>query len=504
MTQLASGALVAGRFRLDRLLGEGGMGEVWSATHEITGGRVALKFLKAANVPRAEARKRFLREARAAALLDHPSVVQIRDVVEHEDMPVLVMDLLLGETLASRLAKRGRIDLPDVARIGLQIVAAVGAAHEAGLIHRDLKPENVFLARVTGVGEVARVLDFGIAKLIDDGLDGATVTQSGTMLGTPAYMAPEQVFGERELDYRVDVWALGVLLHEMLVGVRPVDGENYGQIARKLLSEPLRSIRALRSDLPEDVASLVDRLLVRDRKERLSDLHEVVDVLARYSDARPPAFGPPREKSSSGPISSRDAPPDAAPRSPRLEAPVLRASDPVAATLMQAGMAPPRLDTEVAHVTSPPPATSPKSRRGSAAAGVVTVAALLLIGLGVRSILARRSTSNPAPRPASELSAESAPAWTRPPSPAQPPVAQTVVASASSSAAAPAPPETSPPPAVAPVEHRPRSPATGPTVPPSAKSSAPAAASSAAAAPSVLAPPPPSATTGGLVTKPPF
>lgn len=242
MADLAPGTLVAGRYRLEHLLGEGGMGAVWAATHEITGGRVALKFLKAAGDPKSDARRRFLREARAATLVDHPNVVQIRDVVDFEDTPVLVMDLLVGETLATRLSRHGSFDLGDAARIGLQIVSAVGAAHEAGLIHRDLKPENVFLSRVTGNGEIVRVLDFGIAKLVGQSTDEIAVTQSGALIGTPAYMAPEQVFGERELDHRVDIWAIGVLLHEMLTATARSRGRTTGRSPRS--SSPARSSRS--------------------------------------------------------------------------------------------------------------------------------------------------------------------------------------------------------------------------------------------------------------------
>ena len=257
---LVPGAVIAGRYRLERLLGEGGMGEVWAATHEITGGRVALKFLKASLDPK-DARRRFLREARASTLVDHPNVVPIRDVVDHADTPVLVMDLLTGETLSDRLHRLGSLELGDAARIALQVVAAVGAAHEVGVIHRDLKPENVFLSRATATGgEVVRVLDFGIAKLMrvdPSDFAGGQVTQSGTLVGTPAYMAPEQVFGEKNLDHRVDIWAIGVILHEALTGYRPIEGENYGQIAKKLLSGPIVTIATRRPDLPEDVITVV-------------------------------------------------------------------------------------------------------------------------------------------------------------------------------------------------------------------------------------------------------
>lgn len=501
MANLETGTLVAERYRLERLLGEGGMGEVWSATHEITGGRVALKFLKAANMPRAEARKRFLREARAAALVDHPNIVQIRDVIEHEDMPVLVMDLLHGETLYRRLSKRGCLDLDEAARIAIQIVAAVGAAHEAGLIHRDLKPENVFLARVPGSGELARVLDFGIAKLIDDGIDAATVTQSGTLIGTPAYMAPEQVFGERELDYRVDVWALGVMLHELLTGVRPIEGDNYGQIAKKLLSEPVRSVAALRPDLPADVVDLVDRMLIREPENRLSDLREAVEVFARYAATRKPSFGPPRLRAQSdpNPVSTPASTPEP------LYEPDDRSADPSASTLVQ-GTLPPRLDTARSHITSS--LNYSRSSRPVAVAAALGVVVLLGLAFGFRSVLSRTSTTGPTPSelapapaaiaPSASLSASSALA-TGP--------SALAVLSARVDVLVPAIPSAS---TVVPVSS---------TLPAISASSAKSAPTTVRTAPTVsatvsvpssaitsvpTAPPTPPSTTGGLVTKPPF
>jgi serine/threonine-protein kinase len=509
VANLETGTLVAERYRLERLLGEGGMGEVWSATHEITGGRVALKFLKAANMPRAEARKRFLREARAAALVDHPNIVQIRDVIEHEDMPVLVMDLLHGETLHNRLGKRGCLDLDETARIAIQIVGAVGAAHEAGLIHRDLKPENVFLAKVSGSGELARVLDFGIAKLIDDGLDGATVTQSGTVVGTPAYMAPEQLFGERELDYRIDVWALGVMLHEVLTGVRPIDGDNYGQIAKKLLSEPVRSVAVLRPDLPADVIDLVDRMLVREPENRLSDLREAVEVFARYAATRKPSFGPPRMRAQSEPTSTPTP-------EPHLE-PEPRSVDPSASTLLQ-GMPPPRLDTATSHITSS--RNLARTSRPVAVAAVLGVLVLLGLAFGFRSVLSGTSKAgtSAASLPATGAPRSSAPSGSTS-APVSDPSALAVLAARVELAAPPlasVPAPTSPLAGASATSLAPETSArstssakpaptttrgAGPAV--TATVSAPSSALTAAPTVATVPPTPPTAT-GGLVTKPPF
>ncbi len=470
------------------------MGEVWAATHEITGGRVALKFLKANVDARSDARRRFLREARASTLVDHPNVVPIRDVVDHADTPVLVMDLLTGETLAQRLTRYGNLELGDAARIALQVVAAVGAAHEVGVIHRDLKPENVFLSRATS-GEVVRVLDFGIAKLMrvdptDFGEGG--VTQSGTLVGTPAYMAPEQVFGERNLDHRVDIWAIGVILHETLTGHRPIEGENYGQIAKKLLSGPIVTIATRRPDLPEDVIALVDGMLARERADRVSDLRKVVDVLARYSTAPRPSFGPPRLSLESDPngklvIGEDDV------------APTRRAHD-VAADTLIAGSDPEQRrsntpESQVSSTTTPAPSTNKLPSRVGVpwiASGVLLVAAL---GVGVGVALSHRAPATAASVPPTSASPLVAPV----------PVSMTTFATVSAS---PPPPATAEPPPVASTSVAPSTTAkpthavpTGKWVPPVKSAATATATASAAPTP---APTPTPTNTGGLVTKPPF
>jgi len=511
VADLAPGTLVAGRYRLEHLLGEGGMGAVWAATHEITGGRVALKFLKSAGDPKSDARRRFLREARAATLVDHPNVVQIRDVVDFEDTPVLVMDLLQGETLANRLTRFGSFDLGEAARIGLQIVSAVGAAHEAGLIHRDLKPENVFLSRVTGSGEIVRVLDFGIAKLVGQGGSGdmsTNVTQSGTLIGTPAYMAPEQVFGERELDHRVDVWAIGVLMHEMLTGYRPVEGENYGQIAKKLLSGPIISVAVRRPDLPDDVIALVDHMLARERLNRLEDLREAVDVLAKYAMAKRPSFGPPRPPritQDSGPRIEPDrrnvdpgAPTENVSSRERVSIPeeFTALQERAPADTLVAGSTPrPRQDTAEAHITASRVSVGPK-RSTMAAAGLVGgIVVLAAIGMGVRTFASSRATVPPlAPSAAPTLAVP-----TIQPVPAVPSVVPMVASSEPSTTAAPPTPTIK---ASASVE-TPSPKSTAVWVKPIKPVVSAAVTATATTAPTPV-PTPTGTNTGGLVTKPPF
>src|SRR5579862_9617713 len=257
---IAVGVVLGGRYRLTRPLGEGGMSQVWEGTHLLTGRAVAVKLLHASLNSRAEMRKRLLREARSAGSVSHPNVVDIFDVFELPDgTPVLVMALLRGQTLGRRFAEKGAMTLDEVTALLLPVVSAVGTAHAAGVIHRDLKPENIFLADEGGT-TVVKVLDFGIAKLISpEGQQGSAVTATGALVGTPGYMAPEQGFGERDVDHRADIWSIGAILYEALSGARPIEAENIGQMLKAFMAGgAMVPLAERRGDLPGDVTSLVD------------------------------------------------------------------------------------------------------------------------------------------------------------------------------------------------------------------------------------------------------
>ncbi|HEY1960673.1 MAG TPA: serine/threonine-protein kinase [Polyangiaceae bacterium] len=228
--RFAEGALV-GHFRLERVIGRGGMGVVWAAVDERDGRRVALKFLDDVRRDDPVSHARFLREAELASKLTHPNVVRVHAIdYTLEGTPFLVMDLLEGESLRARMKFAQRLSPRECGALLAPVASAARAAHEAGIVHRDLKPENVFLS-TDGV----RVLDFGIAKRLSADEVKDTFTSTGAMLGTPAYMAPEQIYGERDLDGKADVWALGVIVYECLSGVRPVDG-GVGQILKAITS----------------------------------------------------------------------------------------------------------------------------------------------------------------------------------------------------------------------------------------------------------------------------
>ncbi len=320
--ELAAGNILAGRYRLDHLLGEGGMGVVWSATHVVTRKPVALKLLHASGPTDARFVQRFLREARAACAVQHPNVVVIHDVLELEDTtPVMVMELLVGESLGARLDRDHVLPIDELARTILPVVSAVGTAHAAGIVHRDLKPDNIFLTQ-TPEGIVVKVLDFGIAKLAHTDADGGQtggLTGSGVMVGTPYYMAPEQIFGEKDIDHRADVWSLGILLFECLTGKRPTQADNVGQILKIVTTDKVPKLVETAPKVPADVATLVDRMLARDRESRPS-LHEVREVLARYTSVTVRSFEAPV------PMRSDSLPVDRLPTGDRV---AVRTGDPV-------------------------------------------------------------------------------------------------------------------------------------------------------------------------------
>ncbi|MEZ4264315.1 MAG: protein kinase [Polyangiaceae bacterium] len=278
MTTLAVGDMIAGRYRLDRSLGRGGMGEVWAATHAVTQRTHALKVLSDPDADEAT-RRRVMREARAASAVRHEHVVAVHDVVEGPGgSPVIVMDLLEGESLGDLLEREGKLPPREVVRVGLAVLSALEAAHALGIIHRDLKPDNVFLESRSGGAPEPKLLDFGVAKLTAvDGPARAThlLTESGAMMGTPSYMAPEQAFGEGELDARADLWSLGAIFYECLSGARPTEGATVGQVLKALATGAITPLRTREPALPSALTSLVDRMLAIEPSARPASARDV-------------------------------------------------------------------------------------------------------------------------------------------------------------------------------------------------------------------------------------
>jgi hypothetical protein len=272
-----------GHFRLVSVLGRGGMGVVYLAEDLTLRRRVALKVLPAVVAADPERRGRFLREARAASAVAHPSVAAVFEVGEDGADLFLVMEHVAGQTLHDRIAERGALDLGEARRIGAAIAAGMAAAHEAGVIHRDLKPANVMIAE----GEATKILDFGIARSLappDDGpLEAALTvpagaTAEGRILGTPGYMAPEQIHG-RPVDGRADVFSFGVLLYEMITGARPFAGDTSIERLVAVDRDTPRPPSARRPGVPATLDSLVLRCLEKRPEDRFGSFREVLAAL---------------------------------------------------------------------------------------------------------------------------------------------------------------------------------------------------------------------------------
>jgi serine/threonine-protein kinase len=268
MRALATGDVFADRYEILGAAGRGGMGFVYRALHLTLHKEVALKVL-AAN-PTGDYEIRFAREARALARLDHPSCVRVLDHGEHEGTQYLVMEHLEGETLGELIAE-GRLPTKRALQIANQLLFALAHAHSHGVIHRDVKPENVMLVKG---GARAVLIDFGLASIADE----AALTGAGMCLGSPSYLAPERLLGQPH-DTRTDLYAVGVILYEMVAGVRPFHGESPRETMQLALHRPPRPIRAVRRDIAPALERVIARALAKDPKRRFADAEEMLLAL---------------------------------------------------------------------------------------------------------------------------------------------------------------------------------------------------------------------------------
>jgi phosphate/phosphite/phosphonate ABC transporter binding protein len=281
--------MVGGKYRLGRLLGEGGMGAVYEAEHTGLGVRVAVKLLNEVFTTDPSAVQRFRREARAAAAIRHANVVEVTDTGTDEEtgVPFIVMELLEGESLSS-LLRRERVLSPGTASLVVcQILAGLAAAHDKGVIHRDLKPGNILLARTPDGGLMVKLLDFGISKFYESAT-AVDVTATGAVIGTPRFMAPEQAKGQSDLDARVDVYSAGVLFYRMLTGKLPFAATTQDEVIRLILQGKPTPPRTLRPEIPPELEAVVLKAMATERDERypdarafFADLQQAIpDVLA--------------------------------------------------------------------------------------------------------------------------------------------------------------------------------------------------------------------------------
>ena len=293
MVAWQAGDVVAGKYRIERVIGTGGMGVVVSARHIRLDEQVAIKLLLPGMAERPGVIERFVREARAASKIKSDHVVRVTDVdVLPSGAPYLVMEYLEGDDLGAYLRARGSLPVEEAAGYLLETCEAIAEAHAIGVVHRDLKPANLFLARRRDGSSRVKVLDFGISKITAGGLADGVVTQAQVMMGSPFYMSPEQIRSTHAVDGRTDIWSLGVILYEMLTGRTPFTGEALDEVCAAVLhAEPARP-RALRPDLPPELEAVVLRCLEKDAARRFSSVADLAAALAPFAPATYAALRP--------------------------------------------------------------------------------------------------------------------------------------------------------------------------------------------------------------------
>jgi serine/threonine-protein kinase len=286
------GEVLDGKYRIERLLGEGGMGAVAKATHLLRRAPVALKFMSPAVLALQGAVERFVNEGVAASQIDSDHVVKVFDVGRMPNgAPYLVMEFLDGRDLQQILAvEGGRINDPARAvHFALQILRALQTAHASGIIHRDMKPSNCFVIDKDGEPDFVKLVDFGISKVrTDESEKASNLTRTNSALGTPLYMSPEQARSPRDVDHRTDLYAVGAILYELLSGRTPYTAESgeYTEILFKIFTTDPEPLRNLRPDVPEGLAAAIHRALIRDLNIRYKSAGEMAEALAPWADAR--------------------------------------------------------------------------------------------------------------------------------------------------------------------------------------------------------------------------
>jgi serine/threonine-protein kinase len=277
---MESGKVVAGKYRLNQLLGSGGMAEVWSATNTFTERELAIKFMNMQVAKTPEAAARFLKEAKVSARINHPNVIEIHDVGQTDQGQLfLVMELLTGFPLEVALRRQNPpMTIYEFSLTMVEVGDALAAAHKSGIVHRDLKPTNIFLHKVREGVAMPKLLDFGVSKFLEDDQNHA-LTIAGTVLGSPLYMSPEQARGESHLDGRTDVFAFGAILFEALCGYRAYEAKNFNALIVKIATTKPKSIDECAPHVPESLRAVVRGCLEVDLKRRIQTFEEVTGRL---------------------------------------------------------------------------------------------------------------------------------------------------------------------------------------------------------------------------------
>lgn len=392
------GELLGGKFRIERLVGRGGMGAVFAARHELLGQRVAIKMLLSHVVTNKEAVARFLNEARAAARIEGEHVARVMDVATLDDgRPYMVIEYLDGIDLGQLIESNGPLPVIETVDYVLQALEALAQAHALGIVHRDFKPSNLFLARRTDGTTLVKVLDFGIAKATQPlaVLEQAAMTRSNSVLGSPQYMAPEQLRNAKGVDVRADVWSVGLTLYELLSGLPPFVGTTFGELFAAILEQPPTPLRRLRAEVHPDLEAVVERCLRRNPAERFQNVADLARALSNHGSSRA-AFSLERIISwlPPPPVPSPSLPaPPAAETRVRL---AVAQTDPRGETLLGAAKTEP-LGTAAAEATAPPLSSTsspiPPRRRATMITAVLVVVGL--VGAGAAALRRGGGSSSP-------------------------------------------------------------------------------------------------------------
>jgi serine/threonine-protein kinase len=288
---LRVGEVIAGKFRVERLLGEGGMALVFEATHLMLDERVALKCLRAEVLGRTDLVERFAQESRAAAKLKSEHVARVIDVGEENGIPYMVMEYLEGKNLEEIVTARGPLPISEAVDLVIQACEGISEAHARGIIHRDVKPANLFLAERADGWPTLKILDFGISKARLAAPDGELVDftssrkiKTMSLLGSPYYMSPEQLRSTRDVDRRTDVWSLGVVLFELLTAKTPFVANDFVSLAREIFDKPHISLATLRPDAPPGLEALLDRALAKTVEDRFQSAGELALALLPFTN----------------------------------------------------------------------------------------------------------------------------------------------------------------------------------------------------------------------------
>ncbi|MFT3928302.1 MAG: protein kinase [Myxococcales bacterium] len=374
----AAGDLIGGRYRLDELIGTGGMGQVFRGADTVLARPVAIKLVDAIESRRREEiMQGFLREARISAAIDHGNVVRILDFGTHgSTVPYMVMELLEGESLADVLGRGDAMPFDWLLGIVTQVLDGLAAAHDAGIVHRDLKPENIFLVRDRGQVS-AKILDFGISKFLDSTGTAQVTTKHGHVVGTPAYMSPEQARGVRQIDQRSDIYSVGVVLYELLAGEMPFYSENPGDLMLMIMTTEAKPLAERLPDVGVALSEVVARAMSKRPEDRFQSVRDMQKAVLASS----------QEMLGSAAVARLNA---------RLRPSSWRSESQQVETHPEA---PPRrrsiADTELTHRGDVPNRRTPPARRWLLPA-VGTGVAVAAIGLG--AIWFGRSSADPAPR----------------------------------------------------------------------------------------------------------